>query len=372
MKPVSPEGYGAGLDTRFLNLGSSAIALHEKDLPLRCIGLGSRRLAALALQHAAVPDGGIALVDEIEHGLEPHRIRWVLSCLGFIDNVVKRDTEGPNNTNTELGGQVITVTHSPVVVTELNCTNIRIVRNNSPEITVLEVPEILQSAVRASASALLSRKIIVCEGRTELGLIRGLDVWWAKRNGGLTLGYQGVGLVDGSGRTGGPSYAVGLADLGYEVSYFGDSDEPLDSSDSVLRDRGITVVLWDGTLSTEERIALDLPQATAREFFDSAVAFAVRDSEVSAQNSVWDSVKAQLAISENSPKGDIHEWTDWDTEEQQKFRVALGKAAKKKKWFKNIDGGEKLAEIVGPVLPQIESTDLARKLNELERWVHAG
>jgi hypothetical protein len=44
-------------------------------------GLGTRRPIALAIERLSIPDGAIVLVDEIEHGLEPHRIRHALKIL---------------------------------------------------------------------------------------------------------------------------------------------------------------------------------------------------------------------------------------------------------------------------------------------------
>lgn len=45
---------------------------------MRAAGLGSRRLAALAIQRASFPEGGIVLVDEVETELEPHRLRHLI------------------------------------------------------------------------------------------------------------------------------------------------------------------------------------------------------------------------------------------------------------------------------------------------------
>lgn len=41
----------------------------------------------------------------------------------------------------------------------------------------------IQSTVRADPEAFLARSVIVCEGASEVGLIRGLDHYWTALNG---------------------------------------------------------------------------------------------------------------------------------------------------------------------------------------------
>jgi putative ATP-dependent endonuclease of the OLD family len=74
------EKYAAELDVGGVNITAGGISLHDGKLPLRRLGTGSSRLIVSALQHDA---GGshIALIDEVEHGLEPHRIARLLNYL---------------------------------------------------------------------------------------------------------------------------------------------------------------------------------------------------------------------------------------------------------------------------------------------------
>jgi len=85
--------------------GMGPLSLHTADIPVRALGLGSRRLVALALQWMAVTEGAIVLVDEVEHALEPHRLRHLLRVL----RAAPRDGKG----------QVIFTTHSSVAVEEM-------------------------------------------------------------------------------------------------------------------------------------------------------------------------------------------------------------------------------------------------------------
>jgi putative ATP-dependent endonuclease of OLD family len=65
--------YAAELDVQGVTITAGGIALHDGRLPLRRLGTGSARLVVSALQHDAGA-AHVALIDEIEHGLEPHRI----------------------------------------------------------------------------------------------------------------------------------------------------------------------------------------------------------------------------------------------------------------------------------------------------------
>jgi putative ATP-dependent endonuclease of OLD family len=63
--------FTAELDVQGVSITSGGISLHDGDLPLRRLGTGSARLLVSALQHDAGPPH-VAIIDEIEHGLEPH------------------------------------------------------------------------------------------------------------------------------------------------------------------------------------------------------------------------------------------------------------------------------------------------------------
>lgn len=71
------------LDTQAVSMGNSVIALHDaSNVPLRNLGLGSSRLLVAGLQQRSAMGRHIALIDEIEHGLEPYRITQLLHALG--------------------------------------------------------------------------------------------------------------------------------------------------------------------------------------------------------------------------------------------------------------------------------------------------
>lgn len=63
------------LDAQAVSLVGGSISLHdEQGIPLSTLGTGSTRLLITALQREVASKTGIILLDELEHGLEPHRI----------------------------------------------------------------------------------------------------------------------------------------------------------------------------------------------------------------------------------------------------------------------------------------------------------
>ncbi len=209
---VAPKkDYRPGLDIRRVNLGQGGVALHDGDIPLRRAGLGTRRLLTFALQREVAKAGGITLVDEVEHGLEPHRIRSLVRTL--------RPEEDR--------GQVIMTTHSPVVIQELDSPCLRIVRSVDGETKLISAAPSLQGVVRAASEALLGRKVIVCEGKTEVGVCRAFDQFWSETQGKEGFAYLGVVPVEGGGATVAPQRAVDIRKLGYSICFLGDSDREL-------------------------------------------------------------------------------------------------------------------------------------------------
>ena len=96
----------AMLDAKSVSLGGGTITLHDGNgIPLRGLGAGSTRLLIAGLQQSAAAESPIVIIDEIEHGLEPHRIIRLLDSLGAKE-------ASPSL-------QVFMTTHSPVALREL-------------------------------------------------------------------------------------------------------------------------------------------------------------------------------------------------------------------------------------------------------------
>jgi putative ATP-dependent endonuclease of OLD family len=71
------------LDAHSVSFSGGTIALHnDAGVPLRGLGTGSARLLVAGLQRRAAKEATVILVDEVEHGLEPHRLIRLLHSIG--------------------------------------------------------------------------------------------------------------------------------------------------------------------------------------------------------------------------------------------------------------------------------------------------
>jgi putative ATP-dependent endonuclease of OLD family len=209
--------FTAELDVQGVSITSGGISLHDDDLPLRRLGTGSARLIVSALQHDAGPPH-VAIIDEIEHGLEPHRIARLLRYL-----------KAP-----KAGGaaqpQIFATTHSPVVIRELAAADLflsvrmRGSRRSSRSLRLQEIRIPRRTTCEEIPRLFLARKILVGEGHTEQGLARGLDQWW-QASGRDSFGLQTTVAIDGGGKDRAPLIAEHLRDLGYDVWLLLDLDE---------------------------------------------------------------------------------------------------------------------------------------------------
>jgi putative ATP-dependent endonuclease of OLD family len=105
----------AMLDAHSVSFTGGTISLHDDDgVPLRGLGVGSARLLIAGLQRKAAAETAVILVDETEHGLEPHRI------IRFVTSLGAKEADPPL--------QVFMTTHSPVVLRELSGNQLFVVR----------------------------------------------------------------------------------------------------------------------------------------------------------------------------------------------------------------------------------------------------
>jgi putative ATP-dependent endonuclease of OLD family len=335
--------YKPNLDIKAVSVGEGSLSLHDGNVPIRRAGLGSRRLIAIAMQRELAQTRGLALIDEIEHGLEPHRIRRVLQSL-----CESNDSEEAIN--------IMLTTHSPIVVQELKAGQLQIVRSKDGSIQVVPIPDRLQPIVRKNSEAFLARKILVCEGKTEIGFCRGLDKYWSKA--GLSFGLAGIALVDGRGSEASVN-AEAFAQLGYEVALLGDSDKPLQLSRHDLESIGVIVLLWNDGVSLEQRITLDCP-------LEGVVSIVNLAMKLWREQSVRDAIQSRLSNPNISLNGPPFDWFHQIPE--QELRIAIGRTAKEVGWFKRIDFGEELAGIVLNYLDKIKDSDLGIKIASLRKW----
>lgn len=313
-----------GLDTSRSSMGA-ALALYEDVIPLTSYGLGSRRLASMAVQQLAAGSRSVAVVDELESGLEPHRAVRLLNYLLSDDDY----------------SQVIVTTHSPVIVEQAKIENLATVQAAQGVVTVTTLrgsSDAMLRLRRARPSSLLARRVVVVEGKTEHGLLlECLDSWDIERSsqGLSTSAGEGVAIQDAGGGTEVAPRAEALAALGFAVAGFLDNDDrTVDAAvvDALLA--GATMVRWDLGFSTEGQICSQLAADGLTAFIKQGV------DRRSSEQTVRDDINS---IEGTQPVTSL-DVTDWIaagiTIEEARTRVAT--AAIARKWFKEVDGGRAL------------------------------
>ena len=348
------------LDVNGISLSNGAISLHNSDgTPLRQLGTGSSRLIISGLQKAA-SCSSILIVDEAEYGLEPYRITRLLNELGSKDAKPSQ--------------QVFITTHSPYVLRELQACQLHVVRKlmlpPPPQIPAIPVPhpvyvhvirslddgEDQQSTLRVCAEAFLSKAVIVCEGKTEIGLVRGIDLW-NKDTNNPTIIANGVYCADGGGDSMFARAKV-FKSLGYQTSIFKDSDKAEEHQQltAEMVSNGIHIFEWLNGNATEDAIFLACPL----NLIPNLLALAInRKSE--------DSVRAHISNCSNS------QVTLDDCRERfnENHRAILAKAANKKGWFKDIEPSENIGRyLIGPNKNNFDPI-LISNLSNLFQWAHS-
>jgi hypothetical protein len=348
------DAFNAGFAADGMAARGSGLSLHADDIPLDRSGLGTRRLVALGLQKLSVKTGAVMLIDEVEVGLEPYRLRHLLRVLNSF--VASDSTSQPGNS-----GQVLLTTHSPVALEELGTSSVAVVnRDQSGRVTVQAVPTELQELLRAVPESFLGRRVVVCEGKTELGVLRAMESHWAAQHGSRPMAHVGGVLALGNGTQTG-ARAMAFRQLGFPTAVLADSDKPLEPPGDVLEDQGATVITWSDETAIESRICQDLPWPGFVELMALAC-------ELRTTSAVRDAVNARLvtfAIAGDDP--DL--WhVEGSTESQ--LRLAFATSAQKNNWFKRVDLGQAVGEIVLRHWDHVALLDLGVKLDAVSDWIY--
>lgn len=342
--------FKAHLDLASISIRVGGLTLHDGDMPLRQLGLGSRRMLLCGIQKENLDAQHITLFDELELGLEPHRISRLIKH-------IKSDATG----------QYFLTTHSPSVLRELTVAELYVVQKLADKVDVVSTSGKnldglnIQGYVRSSAEAFLSMKVVVCEGATEVGFLRGLDNYWV--DSGLNpMSYMGAVLLDGHGASKVKGLASGFKALRYDVCAVADGDAPKDFSPQDAEDlvkEGVEVLMWSDQLALEQRAMLDLPWASVLASVQLAekLGFPVHENVRSKLGAVLDQ--------------DITKWAD-----APQLRKAIGDAAKAKAspWFKSVTDAEAWFETIRPAFADaaFKQRELAAKLNLFRAWVEHG
>lgn len=338
------------IDAGSISFTGGTISLHDDDgIPLRSLGLGSSRLLIAALQRKAADKATTVLIDELEYGLEPHRIIRLLGALGAKDEVPPL--------------QVFATSHSPTAVTELSARQLHIVRGKAEQHIVTRASDAgdVQGTIRAHAHALLATSIVVCEGGSEIGLMRGLDQYFtSSRETSLTA--YGAALINGNGDET-FTRANAFVSLGYRVAILRDSDKPAPAADeATFLAGGGKVFAWTGGRALEQELFVALPDEPAARLLDLAIEAKDR-SLVEAHIKTISNEAQTLAALETET---LIDGLSSDS------RVLLGNAATRFGWLKTITTMETAGRtIVGPAYRDADAS-LTGVIDGLVNWVKDG
>ena len=327
---------------------SSTVGLFDGNAPLSQFGIGSQRLLSMGLNIGAAPGEAILLIDEVENGLEPFRLRNLINEF---------------RSERSAAGQILMTTHSSVAVAECSIDEIMVVHSVDGTTDGLfikgdnpEANNTIQAQIRHNAEAFLSRRIIVCEGSTETGFIRAFDEFLASTKS-YRMAFKGVSTADGHGETTCQCADI-LHDCCYDVCILMDSDKDTeDEKKRQMREKGVPVFDWDKPNTIEEQCFLEMPLSAIQEAIQIAVdeyGCGQVSGKLSAERIPFTEDNGSITVSALA-------------EEQRK---ALGNAAKKKGWYKRIGLGERFGRIVLDNLDTLAPDSTLRKtVMSLADWV---
>ena len=344
---VNLAGLSPKIDIQRQSVSAGALSLHEDNVPLRNKGSGSKRLIGAAMQMNLHGGENISLIDEIEVGLEPHRIRGLIHKL-------KKSRQ-----------QVFATTHSSVVIRELSAIDneLYVCRRNTEGIVSLEslgnVPDI-QGQVRINAEAFLGSRIVVCEGPTEIGCLRAYDIYRFVGNDppvwSLATSYFNCGGVGGI-----KAVCPKLIQLGYKVAALCDNDTPEQLSAQDVEDilsAGVHLCQWDNGNSTERQLFADFPW----QHLPALLRTICENHDTQRLATVVDSITKEPRIAEQNLSADPATWP-----ESQVLRTVMGDLAHSSNWIRRIDYADKVFQFVFPVLP--DTSIIKVRLAALWSWI---
>lgn len=342
------------LDMHSVSVTGGSIALHdEQGVPLRGLGLGSTRLLIAGLQREVAAMSSILLVDEVENGLEPHRIIRLLGSLGAKDETPPQ--------------QVFATTHSPIVLRELSAAQLRIMRRSDDKHQARPVPTSAQGTLRRSTEAFLAPSVLICEGASEVGFVRGFELFCVGQ-GQPSIFARGVALVDGGGGHPDRLYERGteFAKLGYRTTVFRDADiTPTAQVEATFHQLGGGTFTWDAGQSLEAAIFNNAGDATLLAMLDYAIIehgqemVAAHIQSASGNQETVENLRALL----HSPQHTITP--------AQRAVLVTASTNKSNPWFKSVGRMEHVASRILALNFADVREDFRNRVNALLGWAQA-
>jgi putative ATP-dependent endonuclease of OLD family len=289
----------------------------EGYIPLANFGRGSQQIAMVTLAAAEVGDAPIAVIDEIEAGLEPYRQRALVALV--------RDLVADQ-------GQAFVTSHSPAVLGRLRkgeAWRLRLYSSHSIHAIDGELDRLLHK----DPEALLCRLPIVCEGATEVGILTAMF----DKAGGDPSGF-GVYLIDAGGH--GQALSILAAFSKERTTSFGFIDNEHFASGKraeVAESEFVHMYLAPGGRCIETAIAHALPLDSLQALVElpgTAGVFLKINDRLQA-------VSTRLGRQSRLPIEDLIA-----EHGEPAVREAIGESAAAAEWFKSVEAGRELGTFV--------------------------
>ena len=337
------------------NSFSASVGMFDDKVPFSQRGLGSKRLLSIGMNVSAYDSGTLVLVDEVETGLEPYRISALINQF---------------RTQFKDHGQLIMTTHSRSVVCECNVNELVVANLFNGELSlhhlnmIDDIRDSIQAMIRSEPDGFLSKRIIVCEGKTEVGFLRAFDNYLAETEL-MRFAHFGVGIALGGGGDKFFTLAKLFKNCGYDVCVLMDSDiESEEKGKQEMAALGIPVFAWESGYAIEQQIFHDISNRVAEELIQYA-----------AEEKSLEHVKNKLdaffvgTVKPYTINDDKIKLNDTMTSEE---RTNIGKIAKQKRceWFKRIDLGQQVGSTICANIAELDDASvLKRTLLALRNWV---
>lgn len=333
---------------------STTVGVFDGKVPFAQKGLGSKRLLSIGMNVNACEDGTLVLVDEMETGLEPYRISALINQFRsqFKDH-----------------GQLIMTTHSMSAVCECTVNEVCVCYNNDGELKLHRLSKKdaikadVQALLRTNPDAFLCKRVIVCEGKTEVGLLRAFDSYLVGKGTGRFAHY-GVTAIPGGGGDNFFQLALLLHECGYDVAILMDSDIPEEEfQKQLMREKGIPVFDWESGYAIEEQIFQDV----SLECIDDLLAIAVEEHSFDKVIANFNRFFKPDEIPCSVENEEITVYEDISFEE----RIKIGKVAKHKRseWYKNTSKGEMIGNRIFQEFDDMAECRFKAQMIALQNWV---
>lgn len=206
------------------------------DLPVACWGAGTRRMAALEVASSTAKDASLTIIDEIERGLEPYRLRKLIKLLR------------------EQHSQTFLTTHSPVAIACAGQAHLWYLDSKGG---IGALPhEKVGPQQRRDPETFLARVAVIAEGPTEVGFLQFL-LENAFRTEPLDYG---VRVCNGQGNTATLDLLDALTSAGLLFAGFADDEGTAPGRWKVLKEKlGDRLHQWPKAC-TEQQVIGAIPE----------------------------------------------------------------------------------------------------------------